>query len=313
MTSRLLVDVGQSGTRLRIEPLSAEPIEEQARGVRADESPESYLGRVVDRTLRRHPARVEDVAAGLSGLQGTPADAGSLLRQWAGFGVRQVVLADDAVTGYLAAIGSALGVVLSVGTGVVGLAAAGIGTVARVSGWGYLVGDEGGGYWIGRAGLQAAMRALDGRGPQTLLSAAAAAKLGPAESIGLTLQRDPDRVRTVAAFAKDVVELASHGDAAAADICFAAAQELALAADTAARRAGCSGEQVLVSWSGSLLTASRALREALECQLTALNPAYLLTPPAGTQLDGARIMTDLPVTHPLAALIFRAASTNEVK
>lgn len=313
MTSRLLVDVGQSGTRLRIEPLLADPIEEQAPGVRADESPESYLGRVVDQTLRRHAVRVEDVAAGLSGLQGRPADAGSLLRQWTGFGVRQVVLADDAVTGYLAAIGSAPGVVMSVGTGVVGLAFVENGTVARVNGWGHLVGDEGGGYWIGRAGLQGAMRALDGRGPQTLLLEAATAKLGPAESIGLTLQRDLDRVRTVAAFAKDVVELASRGDAVATDICSAAAQELALAADTAARRAGCSGEQVLVSWSGSLLTASRALREALQLKLTALNPSYLLTPPAGTQLDGAHIMTDLPVTHPLAALISRAASTNEVK
>lgn len=302
--SRLLVDVGQSGTRLRIESSSADPIEEQASGVRADESPELYLGRVVEQTLQRHAVRVEEVAAGLSGLQGRPADAGSLLAQCTGFGVRQVVIADDAVTGYLAAIGSAPGMVLSVGTGVVGLAAAENGTVARVNGWGYLVGDEGGGYWLGRAGLQAAMRTFDGRGRQTSLLEAATAKLGPANSIGLILQGDPDRVATVAAFAKNVVELASGGDTVAADICFCGAQELALAADAAVRRAGCSGEQILVSWSGSLLTASPALRDGFQRQLTALNSAYLLTQPAGTQLDGARIMTDLPGTHPLAALIF---------
>lgn len=312
MTSRLLVDVGQSGTRLRIEAGSTDPIEEQLPGVRADERPESYLGQMVDRSLRQQAVCVEEVAAGLSGLQGRRADAGSLLMRWAGFGVRHVVLADDAVTGYLAALGSAFGVVLSVGTGVVGLAASN-GTVARVNGWGYLVGDEGGGYWLGRAGLQAAVRAFDGRGPQTLLLEAATARLEPAESIGLRLQRDPDRVRTVAAFAQDVVELAGRGDPVAADICADGAKELALAADTAVRRAGCGGEEILVSWSGSLLTASRLLRDSFQVQLTALNPAYRLIPPLGTQLDGARIMADLPATHPLAALISRAASTDEVK
>jgi N-acetylglucosamine kinase-like BadF-type ATPase len=313
MTSRLLVDVGQSGTRLRIEAGSADPIEEQLPGVRADERPESYLGRTVSRSLEQQAVRVEEVAAGLSGLQGRRPDAKSLLTQWARFGVRQVFLADDAVTGYLAAVDSAFGVVLSVGTGVVGLAAARNGTVARVNGWGYLVGDEGGGYWLGRAGLQAALRAFDGRGPQTVLLEAATARLGSAESIGVRLQQDPDRVRTVAAFAQDVVEMAGRGDTVAADICSDAARELALAADTAARRAGCGGEQILVSWSGSLLTASRAIREAFQRQLTALNPAYLLIPPASTQLGGARIMTELPIAHPLAAFIFRAASIDEVK
>jgi glucosamine kinase len=309
MASRLLVDVGQTGTRLRIEPGSGGPIDDQADGVRTEITPESYLATVVDEMLRRHAARVDAVAAGLSGLQGAPGDAQSLLRHWAGFGVRLVALADDAVTGYLGAIGSTPGVVLSVGTGVVALAAADNGAVARVNGWGYLLGDEGGGYWIGRAGLQAALHAFDGRGPQTLLLETAIVKLGPAPVIGVALQRDPDRVRTVAAFARDVLELANRGDAAASEICEAAGAELARAAHAAARRAGCRGEQIRVSWSGSLLTASAVLREALQRELATFDPRYLLVPPSGSQLDGARMLVDLPDTHPIAALIVRAAKT----
>lgn len=39
----------------------------------------------------------------------------------------------------------------------------------RVGGWGYLFGDEGSGYDIGRQGIIAALKAHDGRGPKTVL------------------------------------------------------------------------------------------------------------------------------------------------
>ena len=44
------------------------------------------------------------------------------------------------------------------------------GRAARSGGWGYLLGDEGGGFWIGRAALSAVVRQFDGRGPATLLT-----------------------------------------------------------------------------------------------------------------------------------------------
>jgi len=43
------------------------------------------------------------------------------------------------------------------------------GKKARAGGWGHLLGDEGSGYEIGRAALQAATQAADKRGPATLL------------------------------------------------------------------------------------------------------------------------------------------------
>ncbi|GGA66696.1 N-acetylglucosamine kinase [Ornithinibacillus halotolerans] len=39
----------------------------------------------------------------------------------------------------------------------------------RVGGWGYLLGDEGSGYDVGKHGIQAVLKFLDGRGPETML------------------------------------------------------------------------------------------------------------------------------------------------
>ena len=64
------------------------------------------------------------------------------------------------------------GAVVASGTGVVTLAV-GRTELARVDGWGYLLGDAGSGYWLGRAALDAVMRAHDGRGDATALSAIA--------------------------------------------------------------------------------------------------------------------------------------------
>ena len=40
----------------------------------------------------------------------------------------------------------------------------------RSGGWGYVLGDEGSGYWIGRAALRAVLREADHRGPATVLT-----------------------------------------------------------------------------------------------------------------------------------------------
>ena len=308
MTTRLLVDVGQTGTRMGVDAPSTQWVEERSAGIRADVEPEAHLAGLVTNKLAALSFQVEEIAAGLSGLQGRRADATSLLSHWSGRGVRTVVLADDAVTGYLNGCGPSPGVVLSVGTGVVGLASGQ--DVARVNGWGYLVGDEGGGYWIGRAGIAAALHALDGRGPHTDLLPAAVTRFGPAESIGVMLQRDPNRVQAIAEFARDVL-LASDSDSAAADICVSAARHLARAAHAATTRARLDSDLVTVSWNGALLSSSPVLRAALRDELERLGDHYMLTPPVGAGLDGVRLLLDLPSGHPLQTLTSRASTRNE--
>ena len=87
------------------------------------------------------------------------------------------------------------------GTGVVTLAV-GRTELARVDGWGYLLGDAGSGYWLGRAALDAVMRAHDGRGDATALSAIAVAEFPDLEHAYIELQADPGRVGRIAAYAR---------------------------------------------------------------------------------------------------------------
>ncbi|HZD38838.1 MAG TPA: BadF/BadG/BcrA/BcrD ATPase family protein, partial [Actinomycetes bacterium] len=72
------------------------------------------------------------------------------------------------------------GVVLVAGTGA---AAARVrqGRVARVvDGHGWLLGDDGSGFWLGRESLRACLAHLDGRGPQTMLTGPVLRALGVA-------------------------------------------------------------------------------------------------------------------------------------
>ncbi|MEO2026103.1 MAG: BadF/BadG/BcrA/BcrD ATPase family protein [Fuerstiella sp.] len=93
------------------------------------------------------------------------------LKSWAksqGFADRVTVM-DDAEPILAAASRDSIGIALISGTGSLALGRNGDGQVDRVGGWGYLFGDEGSGYSIAMAGLQAAAQAADGRGEKTLL------------------------------------------------------------------------------------------------------------------------------------------------
>src|SRR5205085_1278058 len=63
------------------------------------------------------------------------------------------------------------GIVIIAGTGSIVYGRNQRGEAARAGGWGHLIGDEGSGYWIGREALAAVMRAEDGRGPSTRMTA----------------------------------------------------------------------------------------------------------------------------------------------
>ena len=174
---------------------------------------------------------------------------------------QRVAVTSDAVIAHAGALNGSPGVVLIAGTGVVALAIGADGALRTVDGWGPWLGDEGGGAWIGAAGLRAALRAHDGRGPSTTLLDAARARFG----VPRTWPAQLADAAAVASFAPDV--FAADGDATALGIVSAAAEALAASA-----RAAGDGPVVMVGG----LAGVEALRERLE-----------LVPVAGDALDGA--------------------------
>ena len=73
----------------------------------------------------------------------------------------ELLLLGDEEIALEAAFPSLPGILLIAGTGSNVIGRASDGTLHRAGGWGPILGDEGGGYWIGLAGLRAGLRALD--------------------------------------------------------------------------------------------------------------------------------------------------------
>lgn len=74
-----------------------------------------------------------------------------------------LALDSDATAALLGAFDGQPGVLLAAGTGSVGIAQSADGRRRLAGGWGFGIGDEGGGAWLGQRAVQLAQQALDGR------------------------------------------------------------------------------------------------------------------------------------------------------
>ncbi|MEV2269299.1 N-acetylglucosamine kinase [Nonomuraea africana] len=257
--------------------------------------------------------RVQEIreVPGLSYAEGSPADAvlERVGTDWRGLGTiclglttilddqdaladRLLAMADrvlittDVVTSHAGAFGGGRGVVLAAGTGAIALGVAD--TIRQVDGWGYLYGDAGSGFWIGRQGLDAAYRGFDGRAAAGALTERAEEVWGDLAELPGLLYLSPDAVSRIARFAVHVFELAEH-DATARAIVSAAGRELACTV-TAAARCFAEDERVVpVACTGRLLR-DPGLRAAFATELAARLPGARLQPPAGDSLAGAALL-----------------------
>jgi glucosamine kinase len=82
----------------------------------------------------------------------------------------RVAVGDDTDAALAGAFAGGPGIVVIAGTGSGAAGRDAGGRSVRVGGHGFLLGDEGGGYWIGREAVRAALRAADGTGPPTALT-----------------------------------------------------------------------------------------------------------------------------------------------
>ncbi|MFE0413354.1 N-acetylglucosamine kinase [Streptomyces tendae] len=254
-------------------------------------------------------ARPDAVLVGAAGAASAPAAARSLAAALLeDLSVREAAVTSDAVTAHAGALGGRAGVVLAIGTGAVAVAIGADGTYARVDGWGPLLGDDGGGARIGTAGLRAALRAHDGRGPATALLDAAVGRFGDLERLPATVGRDGNPARTAASFAPEVARAADAGDAVASAIVREAAADLAETALAAAGRIAGGGDPVPMAVTGGLTGLGPALMAPLTAALTGSGLPVRLTSSLGDPLDGARLLA-LDRATPHASLVVRVHRT----
>lgn len=201
-----------------------------------------------------------------------------------------VVPSSDHEIALTGAHGERRGILVLAGTGSLACGANAAGDYVKVGGWGYLLGDEGSGYWLGLEGLRAVVRAADGRGAATSLSAALLERLGLPDALALIAwlyRAAVPRNAEAAALAALVLQQAEQGDTAASSIVEAAANELAQAARTAQRRLN--DEPLPVAFAGGLLAEVNPLSRRL-CQLLGLEavPAPRYPPVIGAAILALR-------------------------
>jgi len=299
MTAAVAVDLGKTGCRAVLWNDGAGPAPDVhevpgAPGLAVDHGVE--LARTAVRAavlplLEGQPQlRLAAVCVGAAGAAAAPEAA----RELAGLLLEdlpadEVAVTSDAVTAHAGALGGRTGVVLAIGTGSVAIGIGEDGSYARVDGWGPWLGDEGSGAWIGAAGLRAALRAHDGRGPDTALLAAAEARFGDPDRLPSALGRDGNPARTAATFAPDVARAAAAGDAAASAVVQDAATALGEAVLAAAHRVGGDGA-LPVTITGGLTGLGEPLLGPLRSTLAGSSRPLEMRPPLGDPLDGARLL-----------------------
>jgi glucosamine kinase len=140
-----------------------------------------------------------------------------------------LVLSDDGSTSLYGAFGGAAGAVVASGTGCIGEALRADGERVTVNGWGFGVGDEGSGAWLGLGAVRHAHRALDGRATPGPLADAVWAQAGRDREALLAWGEQATQA-SYAALAPQVFELET-ADPVAAGLLADALQALVQTAD----------------------------------------------------------------------------------
>jgi N-acetylglucosamine kinase-like BadF-type ATPase len=217
------------------------------------------------------PGEISAVGIGIGGAEAWHAEA--WLREVVA-GVlphATVVPRSDHEIALVGAHGCRRGILVLSGTGSLTSGVGSSGDYILIGGLGYLLGDEGSGYWIGMEGLRAVMRSADGRGRSTQLTHDILGSLGLQETKHIArwvYEPGYPRNREVAELARLVLQQAENGDAVAQEIVVRAADELALATRALQHRLGM--ERLPIAFAGSLLTHNNPLSRLL-CQLLYLD------------------------------------------
>lgn len=209
------------------------------------------------------PSSVVSVALGLTGAP-TGGTATPIVHEIVHevLSPREISVGPDYITNLAGASGGQPGVVLIAGGGAISYGVTADGREALSGGFGYLLGDEGSAFNIGRLATVSAARASDGRDEPTVLQSIVE------RHFGIGTMREITRIVYAAGFSRDRLSLlapevaaaARDGDAVATRIMRTAGEELAGTALATIRKLFQPGQPVDVFLTGGVFGAGEVLR-----------------------------------------------------
>jgi N-acetylglucosamine kinase-like BadF-type ATPase len=198
----------------------------------------------------------------------------------------------DAIVALAGAFGTTPGIIIIAGTGAICFGSNRDGKIVRCGGWGYLLGDEGSGYYIGKEAIIAALKDFDGRKERTLLKEKLQQRYGLDsidKIIPLVYQNKIDR-QEIAAIAPLVFELARQNDYIAEEIIRKTGLEMGLLAKSVANQLGFSGEEIKVSLIGSIFKQREMLISHISKELFEISWNVSIVEPQFHPSIGAALM-----------------------
>lgn len=274
----LVVDLGQSGSRIRYQGVTTQSPRGKLKGVTVLDSFEAIFSELPD-------ISVNEVALSCTGFNGVvtqPEKYGQLCKKY--FNSNTVAVIDDGLAGFIGALNGRNGVVLSIGGGVVSVGGH-EGKFAHRDGLGSTYGDEGGGFWLGKNGITKALGIRQGRGDDVEMLKYFADECAAFDS--LTVKDSSDAATLAINSAKKVLEAADAGISTATAIVDEGAY--LLAQTVIATWYGCGGNKTdspeIVIQGGPARNASYSTKIALE--VNAKLPNAVVVKSAGDNLDGA--------------------------
>lgn len=186
-------------------------------------------------------------AAVCAGFSGGPADKQALLGELVR--TENLIVTTDALIALSGAHAGRPGIITIAGTGSISYGRNAAKKVVRAGGWGFIYGDEGGGFDITRQAVRAALRQEEGWGPHTILRDMLLAETGAKDANEMMhwfYTSSFPRPR-IAAYSKLVDTAALNGDAVAYQILKNAAQELATITSAVRNQLFDERDEVLIS------------------------------------------------------------------
>lgn len=279
----LAVDLGQSGTRIRW----SDGHFESSRAKRATESPLQVLRDVFEELIEFNDGLIREdlVAFSLTGIYGhvpDPQSYGALAAEF--FEAKDVAVIDDGLAGLVGALGTADGVALSVGSGVVAVAGW-QGRFSHADGLGHVFGDIGGGFWLGKHGLERALATRQGREDDVDLLAFLEEEVAQFDHLESNTGAEANWLCITTA--KKVLEAAEKGIAGALTIRNHGARQLANTVKAAWFGAGGSHDANCSLALLGGLSRNSGYEEAIISNVVKVLPNAHLIAVRGTHLDGA--------------------------
>jgi len=225
------------------------------------------------------------------GFSGGPKDKDQYSREL--IRSRRFKITHDAEIALTGATAGEPGIIIIAGTGSMAFGRNAAGKTARAGGWGYIFGDEGGGFDLTRRALRAALRQEEGWGPPTSLHRSLLEATSAPDINDLMHQfYSPKFTRPeIAAMSEMVSRAAANGDAVAGQILQSAARDLCVYVEGVHGNLFRAGQKTVIAYIGGVFKSRPLLTEFRNLVLDGLGcvvEAPRLSPAAGALLEALR-------------------------